>query len=99
MCLIAFAHDWGDFALVCAANRDEFHARPTTAAHAWDDAPGVFGGRDGVRSGTWLAIARSGRFAAVTNVRRWPPGEGPRSRGVLCADFVRGGDEASAYAK
>jgi uncharacterized protein with NRDE domain len=90
MCLIAFAHDVGDHALVFAANRDEFHTRPTEAAHAWRDAPHVFGGRDLEKGGTWLAVSRRGRLAAVTNVRSWPPTRGPRSRGELCADFVRG---------
>jgi uncharacterized protein with NRDE domain len=100
MCLIAFAHDVGDYELVCAANRDEFHARATAPAHAWDDAPGVYGGRDLVGGGTWLAVGLTPRrFSAVTNVRSWPPIAGPRSRGVLCAGFVRGNEPLDAYAR
>ena len=46
MCLIAFA--WRKhprYRLVLAANRDEFHSRPTAPAQAWADLPGVHGGR------------------------------------------------------
>ena len=32
--------------LVVAANRDEFHARPSAPLAPWDDMPGVIGGRD-----------------------------------------------------
>ncbi len=89
MCLIAFATDDPIYALVLAANRDEYHARATAAAHAWADAPHVFGGRDLEAGGTWLALGRMGRLSAVTNVRSWPPTRGTRSRGALCAEFVR----------
>ena len=70
MCLIAFA--WlahPRWKLVLAGNRDEFHARPTALAGWWPDAPQVFGGRDLEAGGSWLAIDRRGRLAAVTNVR------------------------------
>lgn len=70
MCLIVAG--WQvhpEFPLVVAANRDEFHARPTDGAAFWDDAPQIFGGRDRQAGGTWLAAHRDGRFAAVTNVR------------------------------
>ncbi|HVY46421.1 MAG TPA: NRDE family protein [Minicystis sp.] len=99
MCLVAFAHDVGPYELVLAANRDERYDRPTAPADAWPDAPSVLGGRDLEKGGTWLAIATSGRLAAVTNVRRGAPVAGPRSRGELCAAFVRGADEAPAFAE
>ena len=54
--------------LVVAANRDEFHARPSAAAHRWPGAAGVVAGRDLEAGGTWLGVAAGGRFAAVTNV-------------------------------
>ncbi|WP_110678289.1 NRDE family protein [Salinicola sp. RZ23] len=69
MCLIVF--DWqpdSDQPLRLAANRDEFHARPSAALHHWQDAP-LLGGRDLEGGGTWLAAAPGGRFAALTNVR------------------------------
>jgi uncharacterized protein with NRDE domain len=79
-------------------NRDEFHARPTAAAAVWDDAPDIIGGRDLEAGGSWLAISRGGRFAAVTNVRSGIPARGPRSRGDLVAGFVRGEETPQHYA-
>lgn len=89
MCLILVA--WQahpEFPLVVAANRDEFHARPTAAAARWMDTPAMLGGRDLEAGGTWLAVADGGRFAAVTNVREpgLPPGE--LSRGRLTRHFL-----------
>jgi uncharacterized protein with NRDE domain len=55
------------YALVVAANRDELHARPTSAAHWWPE--GLLAGRDERAFGTWLGVTRQGRFAFVTNVR------------------------------
>ena len=99
MCLIAVAHGAGENLLVLAANRDEYHARPSLPAAPWADAPDVFGGRDEREGGTWLGVARSGRLAAVTNVRGRPAGKAPRSRGALCADFLRGAEDAASYAR
>jgi uncharacterized protein with NRDE domain len=98
MCLVAFATETADHHLIVAANRDELHRRPASAAAWWADAPDVFGGRDLDRGGTWLAFSRAGRFAAVTNVRRGGPQVGERSRGELCASFVRGDADARSFA-
>ena len=57
-------------------NRDEFHARPSAPAQAWADAPQVIGGRDLEAGGSWLALNRNGRFAAITNVRSGTPRRG-----------------------
>lgn len=99
MCLIVVGwHVHPDYPLVVAANRDEFHARPTAAAARWADAPQVGAGRDLEAGGTWLGIAPGGRFAAVTNVREpgQPPGQ--YSRGALTADFLRSTVRAADYA-
>ncbi|MDH3861899.1 MAG: NRDE family protein, partial [Gammaproteobacteria bacterium] len=70
MCLIALSvGQHPDYPLILAANRDEFHARPTKEAHWWPDKPDVVGGRDLQAGGTWLAVHRNGRFATVTNYR------------------------------
>ena len=90
MCLIAFAwQSHPDWPLIVAANRDEYHARPTTAAGYWADAPHIFGGRDMQDGGTWMAVTRDARFAALTNFRDAAPATPtPRSRGHLVADFL-----------
>lgn len=99
MCLILVA--WQahpDFPLVVAANRDEFHARPTAPIAPWADAPQVLAGRDLEAGGTWLGITRSGRFAAVTNVREPGAPQGERSRGRLTAGFLTGDAAPADYA-
>jgi len=66
MCLAIVALDAHPaFALVIAANRDEFHARPAAPA-AWGAAPPfhrILAGRDLQAGGTWLGIRRDGRWA------------------------------------
>jgi uncharacterized protein with NRDE domain len=100
MCLILFAYRVSpDAPLVVAANRDEFYARPATAAQRWDDAPGIFAGRDLTAGGTWLGVADNGRFAAVTNFSENPETPlPPGSRGDLTANFLRADIGARAYA-
>jgi len=99
MCLILFA--WkvsAEFPLVVAANRDEFHARPTAGAGFWDDRPAILAGRDLEGSGTWLGMTRSGRFAAVTNYRDAAPApSGAASRGLLASGFLEGSETPGAY--
>jgi uncharacterized protein with NRDE domain len=90
MCLIAIAvHASPRYPIVIAANRDEFYDRPTRPLHIWDDDPNVAGGRDLRAGGTWLAVTRDGRFAAVTNIRGNDGPPNAPSRGALVGDFVR----------
>jgi uncharacterized protein with NRDE domain len=97
VCLIALAHRVSEqYPLIIAANRDEDYERPTRDAHYWLDAPDVLGGRDALLEGTWLAISRSGRFAAVTNLRGAEPRQ--QSRGFLVRDFVTGTTGPRQYA-
>jgi uncharacterized protein with NRDE domain len=99
MCLVLLA--WRvhpDFPLVFAGNRDEAYARPSAAAGFWADDPGIFGGRDLEKGGTWLGVTRGGRLAAVTNYRDGTAARtAPRSRGELVANFLRGADDPRAY--
>ena len=100
MCLIYVA--WRRhprYRLVVAANRDEYHARPTAMAHWWEDAPGVLAGRDLEAGGTWMGVARNGRFAAVTNYHDPAAGRrrGAPSRGGLVGAFLTGGGPAPGY--
>jgi len=100
MCLIVVG--WrvhAAYPLLLAANRDEFHARPTAAAARWPDAPQIVGGRDLEAGGTWLAVSAGGRLAAVTNVREPGMAKGARSRGELTRNFLLGSKSALDYAK
>jgi len=103
MCLILVAwQSHPDYALVVAANRDEFYARPAAPVHWWQDAPQVLAGRDLAEvigeSGTWMGVTAEGRFAALTNYRA--PSEkrtDARSRGELVSSFLRGDDAPGDY--
>lgn len=100
MCLaVIYVHAAPGLALLIAANRDEFHERPTRALAEWADAPGVYGGRDAVAGGTWMGATRSGRFALVTNYREPAAHVAPDapSRGELVARFLRGADTPEQY--
>jgi uncharacterized protein with NRDE domain len=93
MCLILIV--WrGQPAYPCviAANRDEFHVRPTESAHWWADDPNILAGRDLLASGTWLCVTRTGRFAALTNYRapRQKRTDAP-SRGTLVKNILESG--------
>jgi uncharacterized protein with NRDE domain len=69
MCLTALA--WQahpKFPLVLAANRDEFHDRPTAPMQWWDDGH-TLAGKDLHAGGTWLGVSRAGRIGILTNVR------------------------------
>src|SRR5436853_4277270 len=92
MCLAIVALDAHPrFAVVVAANRDEFHARPTTSAHWWSaNGTEILAGRDLEAGGTWLGLTRTGRWAFVTNVREGGRRD-PRapSRGFLIPRVLR----------
>lgn len=98
MCLIAWNWQPGtDTPLLLLGNRDEFYARPTRALHWWNDGD-ILAGQDLQAGGTWLGVSRSGRLAALTNVR--VPGamrEGTPSRGELVSAFLRGDRSAADF--
>ncbi len=80
-----------DAPLVIAANRDELYARPSRPPERW--ASGFVAGVDVLSGGTWLAVRRDGRFAAVTNQRALsiaPPA--PRSRGSVVVALIESAD-------
>jgi uncharacterized protein with NRDE domain len=88
VCTIVFAWQWCDDAgLVLAANRDELVTRPSDPPLQLQDHPPLWGGRDRLAGGTWLAVDPAGRVCAVTN--RHPGGHPPPrdparlSRGIL----------------
>ena len=93
MCLILVAWQAHPrYACVIAANRDEFHARPTVPAGWWSDHPDILAGRDLRAGGTWLGITRTGRWAAITNFRGpQPQRPDAPSRGALVSDLLQSG--------
>ena len=99
MCLLIFSYRVDpNYPLVLAANRDEFHARPTAAARFWPEHPRLLAGRDLEQGGTWMGLTREGRFAAITNCRdpaRTAPA--PRSRGELPLGYLTGSQDAQTY--
>lgn len=100
MCLLVFAWQAHPrYRLVVAANRDEFHERPAAPLDWWQDEPRVLAGRDRRSHGTWMGVARSGRFGLVTNFRdlESPPAPDAPSRGELVARFLAGAASPHAY--
>lgn len=90
MCLIFFAHQvLPDCPLILAANRDEFHARPTAPADIWRDYPHIIAGRDLEQGGTWLGISLRNKWAALTNYRDpQRNAQDKQSRGLLLKDYL-----------
>jgi uncharacterized protein with NRDE domain len=93
MCLILIANQYSSaYPLVIAANRDEFYARATREAGFWSEdsrSADLLAGKDLTMGGTWIGMHRSGRIAAVTNIR--DPAisvTGRRSRGQLTVNFL-----------
>lgn len=96
MCLLSFRFSPGAARhLVLVANRDEFHDRPTRVM-AWQGD--CLAGRDEVAGGTWLAVARDGRWAALTNVRDPRATSAACSRGELPVDYLESGKDPASWA-
>jgi uncharacterized protein with NRDE domain len=85
--------------LTLASNRDEYYQRPTQNAHFWEDSPHIFGGRDLKMKGSWLALSKNGRLAAVTNYREPNNSEYDRSRGEIPASFLDASESAIQFAR
>ncbi len=92
MCLLVIA--WKNhprYRLVLAGNHDEFHDRPAASLNWWQDDARILAPRDLKANGTWLGVARSGRFGVVTNFRDLQaPAEFSPSRGSLVPRFLTG---------
>jgi len=90
MCIAYLSLGDPEWPLLIAANRDEFHARPTRAAGPWPEAPRLIAGCDLLGGGTWMGTTVDGRLALLTNYRE--PGHsvppGAPSRGLLVRDFL-----------
>src|SRR3569623_1219919 len=91
MCTIAILYGVTEVPLIVAAHRDEMYARRTRAPEVL--APGVAGGGDEESGGTWRAVHRDGRVAAVTNQRAIDPRPaGVRSRGLVVRELIVASD-------
>ena len=98
MCLILVAaRVHPGFPLIVAANRDEYHARPSETAGFWKERPGILAGRDLQAGGSWMGVSRNGRFAAVTNYRGGRDANALESRGALVTRFLEGTVSARDY--
>jgi uncharacterized protein with NRDE domain len=91
MCTIAILFGVAAAPLIVAANRDELYARAALPPRMLE--PGVAGGLDVQSGGTWLALQRHGRFAALTNQRALAPVmSGVRSRGFVVRELASASD-------
>lgn len=92
MCLLVLAWKLHPrYRMILAGNRDEFHDRAAAPLSWWSDDARILAGRDLKAGGTWLGVARSGRFGIVTNYRDLQaPIEGAPSRGNLVPRFLTG---------
>ena len=99
MCLLVLAWQAHPrYRLVVAANRDEFHERPTAPLAKWPAPENILAGRDLRANGTWLGLDRRRHFGVITNFRELqrPRPEAP-SRGALIPHYLQGDESAAAY--
>ena len=99
MCLLVLA--WqvhARYALVVAANRDEYHARAAAPLSKWPPPLAILAGRDLQAQGTGLGLDRARRFGVVTNFRELqrPLPQAP-SRGGLVPAYLAGGGGAAEF--
>ena len=87
--LIAFYRCSADAHLWVAANRDEFHERPSEAPalRSWRGMPFI-APSDRRAGGTWWGLNREGVFAALTNRPVAAPDPNARSRGLVVRDAM-----------
>ena len=99
MCLLVIAWQVHPrYRLVVAANRDEFHERPTEPMARWPAPDEIIAGRDLRAGGTWLGIDRRRRFGIVTNFRELQrPAPGAPSRGNLIPGYLRNPAPVTQY--
>lgn len=95
MCIIFVGNQiHPDFPLIIAANRDEFHQRPTAPTTYWGTSPQILAGKDIEAGGTWMGIQQNGYIAALTNIRnKITPPVNPISRGHIVTRYLNAPDE------
>jgi uncharacterized protein with NRDE domain len=91
MCVVALALNADPrWRIIIAANRDEFHDRPSAPLDRWADSAHLIAGRDLRSGGTWLGVSEHGRLAVITNVRGLAPDPSLESRGTLVSHVLAG---------
>ena len=99
MCLLVLAWQAHPrYRLVVAANRDEFHERPTAPLAKWPPPENILAGQDLRAKGTWLGLDRRRHFGVITNFRELqrPRPDAP-SRGALIPRYLQSEETAAAY--
>jgi uncharacterized protein with NRDE domain len=97
MCLLVLAWQAHPrYRLVVAANRDEFHERPTAPLARWPPPEDILAGRDLRANGTWLGLDHRRYFGVITNFRELqrPVPEAPSRGGLIPRYLADGGAEA-----
>ncbi|AKF04578.1 Hypothetical protein DB32_001727 [Sandaracinus amylolyticus] len=101
MCTIVVLHDvLPEHPLAIVANRDEWHARASSAPRVLHEHPRAIGGVDLVSGGTWMGANALGLFVGLTNQRgAEAPDRTRRSRGdvVLRALALRDPSEVASF--
>ncbi|MGS0681073.1 NRDE family protein [Shewanella sp. 125m-7] len=92
MCILFVAlQTHPEFPLIICANRDEFHYRPTEAAHFWPSSNKLLAGKDLEAGGTWLGVNQQGKIAGLTNIRAPELNQNDmKSRGELVLKALEG---------
>lgn len=90
MCIIFVGNQiHPQFPLVIAANRDEFHQRPTAPTSYWDTSPRILAGKDLEAGGSWMGVQQHGYIAALTNIRnKITPPANAISRGHIVTQYL-----------
>ncbi len=99
MCIILFSYKTHPkYKLILASNRDEFYKRPTEQLAQWTDNKKIIAGRDKQDDGTWMGVAKYGKFSALTNYRDLSriKDKAP-SRGLLVSNFLCGTQRPKQY--
>jgi len=99
VCLLVLAwHAHPRFKLIVAANRDEYHDRPTAPLAKWPEPSAIVGGRDLRAGGAWLAVDTRSRFGVITNFREMQrPSPDAPSRGSLIPSYLSHEADAAPY--
>lgn len=96
MCLVLVVQGVSlEFPLIVAANRDEYHDRPSTPPVRF--GPNIVAPKDLARGGTWIGATREGFFAAVTNQDDSDRRETAYSRGQVVLGALERGRTAGMW--